>query len=311
MVTSENKETYPVPTPAAASGPAARPEKDKKSPAEKMRESYWEGLEVEAFRKGAGMEDKGGKDTGGMPAGFAEVMISTVNAQSQALTGLLTKIVEIQAGTKGPADNEQGQFMTYLVGEVKDMKTRLEGATPDPLAVIEETSKRIDSLTETMRKRMGLPEGMISGATGMESMKLTLEVENMRNQAQERQNQFDLAIKTMEHQWQKEDERWAAEFRLRADESRRGNENREKAISTLQDLAGSIIESIEAEPGGVAQSPASVPADGTGPVEKDESPNIPTSFTCDNCGANVAVAPGTLEGTCKSCDAEFDLRPVT
>jgi len=321
---TENKETYFVPAPSSTRGNdmANSDRGTTLGPAERMKRHYYDGLEVEAFRRGAGMtgdkSDQHNNDNR-MPPDIANIVLGTVNAQSQALTGLLTKIVEIQK----PADGEQNQFMQYLVNEVKDMKGKMEGsAGPDPLEVIEETSKRIDSLTETMRKRMGIPEMAASGGNGIEGMKMMLEIENMKQQAQERQNQFDLGLKTMERRWQQEDRHWELEFKLKVDDARKSNESKEKSLNALQDLAASIIESIEIGPGPSATSegvagntpqqeigaaPSAAPEPEPEPQEQAHY-NIPSSFICSECGEIVNVAPDRIEARCESCGAEYDLR---
>ena len=304
------KEPYYVPEPKDdVDKPKAG---DRMSPADKMRKAYYEGLEIESFRRAAGLDSKGKDEESST---VQQMLVTTMQSYSSALSNLvseLTKAASIAQGARAP---EQGEFLKYLITEVQTMKQKMEGGQGDPFALIDEYHARMTKWQDEMQKRLGVgtSTSVPSAASGIEALRLNLEIEKMRLESAERQRQHEADLAERRHRWEQEDKRWNAEFNLKLQELGFHQKQSEQTTATFQDLLGSLVESIEpsTEPVTNAGKPvAQQPARVEPPPASEVKHVFPKSYVCDQCRDAFAWPADQMTAACPHCGTQYELEPV-
>lgn len=305
------KETYPFSVPEPKDGETT-PQRVGASPADKMRKAYYDGLEMEAFRKAAGLDSRGKDDN---TSAVSNLLMSTMQSYSSALSSLvseLTKAASVATGAKAP---EQNQFLQYLINEVQGMKQKMEGGQGDPFALIDEYHTRMTKWQDEMQRRLGVGTQPVAAnaSSGIESLRLALEIEKMKIESQDRQRMHEADLMERRHRWDIDDRKWQAEFKLKLEELGFNQERSKQTASTFHDLLSSVVESIEpsAEPATrVEKQVAGQPARAEPPPSTQTKRVFPKSYTCDQCKDAFAWPDGKMSASCPHCGTEYELEPV-
>ena len=294
------------------------------TPVDRLKKTWIEGQELKTFKQAAGIKDDDERRDDHKGNGESEVskmMVATMQSYSTALTSMLTELVKMQSGASRGGNNEQGEFMKFLIGEVKDLKTKIDTGGSDPWAMVDEYNNRMGKIQEEIKRGLGITPGaagMAGAASSMDALRVSIELEKIRQESAERQRQHEENMLLQQRRWVVEDKKWDADFGLRLRQVDADSKNSDKKFSAFQDLAASVIGSIgpdeSASSGQLVQAPApqfSAP--------QPEQKKIPTSFTCHNitdtesgteCGTLVQVPTGAMSATCPKCGAIYEMRPA-
>jgi rubrerythrin len=279
----------------------------KRSRIDTMKDSLVEAEELKMIRSVLA-EDTGRRGSEGLSPEIANILVQTTNSYSTALTQLMTNLMTIQ--NQGKQATGQDPFMQYLIGEVQTMKAKLDAPGQDPLEVVDEVQKKMLGWEDQMRKRLGVGD---VGAS-VQNMSAMIELEKIRSEATDRQNQFNLMFAAMQQQWRREDRRWELEFRVKTHEANSEAESREKALGAFQDLGASLIESMGEGENVVEQvrdKPRQRPSQNqpAGHTQGQDEPPLPKVFTCPRCGHTGPVPDDMTSDSifeCPGCNAEYD-----
>jgi hypothetical protein len=332
-----------VPPPTNPPPPGASTTKRAPTAAERIKEANVQGLEARAMAAGLGINGASadaGKGQGGSgldPDKVGQILVGSANAYIKnyidGLTTLMSKMMESQSaiGTGGKG-GEKDKFFDYLIGEVKDMKARLETPGADPIEQLVAYQQRIMGLQEQMRNQFGVANVVPQTNTpNIEIMKLTLEIEDRKTERQRQHDEFEASENQKQRNWTtdrddrlrretKEDQKWDADLKLRLAQIGIDGENKKGVVESVQDVTGAFIASLR--PGGGADAGAGAPAPGPGvaapapAAAKEPAVNFPVSMTCTYtdpdtnvpCGTNFPWPAGQLKTLCPKCGCEYTLK---
>jgi hypothetical protein len=329
----EKKEYY-VPQPHDTPATNPPPGKRAPTPAERVRESYIQAAEVKATVDVLGPKQNtdSNKGQGGLdPSKVGEILGSTMNSYMKSyvdgISSLMAKVVESQAAAGGKG-GDKDQFLLYLIQEMKDVKTKLEGGQGDPLEAIDQYHQKMVAWQEQMRTQFGIgPLGSAGNTGNVEVMKLLLEAEDRKTERAQLQLRHDASEAEKNRQFvinrddrlrkdKKEDDKWDADFKLKLAQLNLDGVNREEATGTFKDVASAFIASLQVNPNATAGAGAGQGAAGAPPVAKEPRVNFPVSFTCTEpnpdtgvpCGTQFAWPAGQMKANCTKCGAEYSLK---
>jgi len=291
------------------------------TPVDRLKKTWIEGQELKTFKQAAGIRDDDERRDDHKGNGESEVskmMVATMQSYSNALTSMLTELVKMQSGASRGGNTEQNEFMKFLIGEVKDLKTKIDTGSGDPFALVDEYNNRMGKITEDIKKGLSVQSSAPNVGSSIEALRVGIDIEKMRIEAADRQRQHEENMALQKRRWEVEDKKWDADFGLRLRQIDSDGKNNEKKVSAFQELAASVIGSIGTDEsvgsGGKVQTPApqfSAP--------QPEQKKIPTSFTCHTvtdaetgteCGTLVQVPPGAMQATCPKCGSVYEMRPA-
>ena len=226
---------------------------------------------------------------------------AVVKAQGDTVNTLITQLSNMMTKSQSAAQDSE---LRQLRDELKDLKTALTSGG-DPTTVLLQSMEVQDKLAEKLKARLGLPEMPLAGGSGT-NLPALIQLKQMDMDAAERDRQWKQEREEQRRHWEREDQRWAAEFGLKRDDSQTSRKTQERAGDAFVDLAGAVMESIDKERG-VAGTPGD--GDGGGAVTYMPRKRVrkPRSFRCE-CGAIVTLAaPADMEATCAACGAVYDM----
>lgn len=209
-----------------------------------------------------------------------------------SLTNLVTNTLE-QVSTTRKSSQAGGEdpYLKHLEAELKQVQERLAAPGLDPISQMVAANQQFKMLMEAMRDQVGISQPAPASGPDMSYM---LQLKRMELDAAERNRQWEEQMAERRREWQREDRRWQQEFRLREAEFEDSRATRKRAGSALENLAGSLLEGIDAERG---EQGATVSAS-----------RKPKAFKCQECGQAVLVpSPEALEARCESCGASYDM----
>jgi len=292
-------------TPMPASDDRAQPKSDPPGPADRIIKRIQEAQELRAFEETYGLRERRGGERPAENGGDAkDVALQMIRSQSEFITGLLSGMQKMQAGDNG----QNNQFVQYLTGELKDLKTRLDNGGPDPITVAVEAVQKLKQLQGETADRAGVPPGTdFHAVIELEKVRgeRELAIERMRQESTERQNQFQLQLLQFQHQLDMERESAKAAAAERQEDGRRRGE----AFAMVQDLGMSVINSIDSDRG-VEERPVAMKARQR-KTEQEEKVLIPLSFTCEQCGATVHNPDRLMTIECPECGTSYGMEEQT
>lgn len=208
---------------------------------------------------------------------------------------------------------EMAAVYQNMVSPLKEQIKSIESVISNKqLSASDQLSQATDLLinvADFFKKNIGLP-----GTTqaGSQDLGLMVQLEEKKLDREDRQRQHDKEMKILDQRheeevadrkrrWEIEDRHWEEEFKQRAAEFDQGKNTRERALGGLEDLIGSLAQSVEVERHAVEKQPPS------GEVTKVK---MIKAFPCEDCGQVIEVGRDhRVEEpvTCPKCGAVYDL----
>lgn len=263
-----------------------------KDPINEIEELTYRGTKLRAFREAAGLNQEGSRQAEPRAAEQFKVDVGAIfTAQTDLVKEALEKLH--QARSVGPT-SQADPYLQHLENDLTQMRLRLETAPADPLELLAQSSERMKMVAQTLKEHLGIPSGV---QVGQGDVGRLIELEQLKQQGQERQHQWQEQMEEQRRQWAREDRRWMEEFKLKRMEFMDDRQARTRAADALEDLAGALVENIDAERS-----------------EEEEEGQVsqrvrkPKSFPCEICGERVQVASRDAEdATCSGCGEIYDL----
>lgn len=276
---------------------------------QRLMKSYEEGAEVRAFGAGLGL------NPGDIP------LRQTNPAETAAAKGELSvaeRIVEraLTAAEKATesartADRESMTTqLQYLREEIKEAK---QGGA-DPMETYLRVGEQLEAVVDRLKGKLGVSPGTVVQTSDLPAM---IQLESLKMDREERQRQHDEKMKLeerhyqeakaeREHQWDKEEKRWAAEFTLKKLEFDHKSGTQDQALEKLGTLIESVTSGIQPGEGG------GVGGGGGQPRAQNSERSQPTSFKCtqEGCEGIVQIPATAKPGetvTCPQCQTVYDL----
>lgn len=204
------------------------------------------------------------------------------------LTGRLIGMLESRKPEGGD------KFSEHLEKELQELKTKLEADSPDPIALISETEKRLDELAGALKKRLGLADSPGTSRASTTDFPAMLELERLRGDREEQARRHDRELAEDRRRWEVEQDerrqeheleriRWANEFKLSIAKLKLEKESKGKALDSLEAVAGAIIDGLGEEKGYAKRA-------------------------CPDCGEELRIPPKAKTVTCRACGEVHEVK---
>jgi hypothetical protein len=288
----------PEPTDDKKEEPATSPPKS--TTVDEIKKEYIDGMKLQAFKKGAGLEEEPKTQQQPAPAPIAKPEESIVGVSLKVLGEIMTKVIEQLGTLRQEAKPQEQPFYTELMKKFIDAQLTAKNESLDPLQAYQRVSEIISETQKMQAAHTGTP------AITAEPAQL-LQIQQQQNELRLKELQHEKEMKLLERQWRKEDQRWEQEkmereqrfklesekwhweMELRIAELTENRERKKKAMAALQQLAQGIAAGIRLEP-----DYPSVSAKAERQKEGD--------FVCPECGNKIPVYIGDEEIICAKED---------
>lgn len=279
-----------IPMPKDDSNPGSQVEKSVPDEVKKVEDAFYRGETLRAFKRGAGIEDQQATNKEDLGKTLDEVINK--------------RLAPLEAAIKGFGENkERAEFYKNVVEEVKATVAAGQAGRQDPLETYQKVGDILGNVVSSMKERLGIGKEVPAQPSDIPNL-LALEEAKMGHD--ERRHQWEVEREERKHQWEIENKRWEQDYRLRVLEFSDSRKVKERAGDALDDLLGSVIDSLETERGAAATE---------GEAETPGTPKvrIPKSFKCKECGSIIEVAKDhdlAAPVICGSCGADYMLEEM-
>lgn len=266
---------------------------------------------------------------GSMPAAEAPVAEKAQRSTDVDVTGIVKSLTDMTTNAYAQlntlqAKNPSDPFVGFLMDYVKRLEDRIESSRSgqgDPVSNIITQVETFQRLIDMMKDRFAPPPAppappQVDGSHQVEMKKLDIQLLQM-------QQNFNLQMEAMKHQWDTENRQRDTELQLRIEELKLNKQRGEALTSKLSNIVGAAISAFDggggaarkaaaSPPGAPAAAPApaaSVPAGGPA---SSGAKVWPKTFTCANCGGIVETPDGYAGQPiyCPGCNAQHNWNEV-
>lgn len=217
-----------------------------------------------------------------------------------ALVKAISETISAATANKPSLNNDP--FVKHILDENEAIKAMI---SQDPM----QAYRMIKGIKDELRSDLGLNQSNAgsAGSTSVSSQDLSimLQMKVMDREMADRHAEHEREMEKLrqDHEdekadrarrWQREDDKWAAEFNLKKEELKAGQERADNNMQAITTFATAVIGSMEQRTG-LGQKAA---------AEQEAAPQT-FDFTCTKCGKAFAVPVAALEFDCPGCSLHY------